>query len=157
MFTLARHSAFTPQDLQKMMGFSVGFDSIFDRFFDMDLTRDTGYPPYNIRKINEAQYVIEIALAGFSKEDIEVEVTEGNLTVRSKKLQEKTELTSEDSYVHKGIAKRSFLRSWTLSDDIVVRGADLKDGMLIINLEKVIPDEKRPRLITIGSGDVIKE
>ena len=157
MFTLARHSAFTPQDLQKMMGFSVGFDSIFDRFFDMDLTRDTGYPPYNIRKIDETQYVIEIALAGFSKEDIEVEVTEGNLTVRSKKLEEKTELTSEDSYVHKGIAKRSFLRSWTLSDDIVVRGADLKDGMLIINLEKVIPDEKRPRLITIGSGDVIKE
>ena len=154
---LARHSAFTPQDLQKMMGFSVGFDSIFDRFFDMDLTRDTGYPPYNIRKIDETQYVIEIALAGFSKEDIEVEVTEGNLTVRSKKLEEKTELTSEDSYVHKGIAKRSFLRSWTLSDDIVVRGADLKDGMLIINLEKVIPDEKRPRLITIGSGDVIKE
>ena len=157
MFTLARHSAFTPQDLQKMMGFSVGFDSIFDRFFDMDLTRDTGYPPYNIRKIDETQYVIEIALACFSKEDIEVEVTEGNLTVRSKKLEEKTELTSEDSYVHKGIAKRSFLRSWTLSDDIVVRGADLKDGMLIINLEKVIPEEKRPRLITIGSGDVIKE
>ena len=156
MFTLARHSAFTPQDLQKMMGFSVGFDSIFDRFFDMDLTRDSGYPPYNIRKINEAQYVIEIALAGFSKDDIEVEVTEGSLTIRSKKLDEKAEETSEDSYVHKGIAKRSFLRCWTLSDDIFVKGADLKDGMLVINLEKVIPDEKKPRLITIGSGDVIK-
>ena len=156
MFTLARHSAFTPQDLQKMMGFSVGFDSIFDRFFDMDLTRDSGYPPYNIRKINEAQYVIEIALAGFSKDDIEVEVTEGSLTIRSKKLDEKAEETSEDSYVHKGIAKRTFLRCWTLSDDIFVKGADLKDGMLVINLEKVIPEEKKPRLITIGSGDVIK-
>ena len=156
MFTLARHSAFTPQDLQKMMGFSVGFDSIFDRFFDMDLTRDSGYPPYNIRKINEAQYVIEIALAGFSKDDIEVEVTEGSLTIRSKKLDEKAEGTSEDSYVHKGIAKRTFLRCWTLSDDIFVKGADLKDGMLVINLEKVIPEEKKPRLITIGSGDVIK-
>ena len=156
MFTLARHSAFTPQDLQKMMGFSVGFDSIFDRFFDMDLTRDSGYPPYNIRKINEAQYVIEIALAGFSKDDIEVEVTEGSLTIRSKKLDEKEEDTSENSYVHKGIAKRSFLRCWTLSDDIFVKGADLKDGMLVINLEKVIPEEKKPRLITIGSGDVIK-
>ena len=156
MFTLARHSAFTPQDLQKMMGFSVGFDSIFDRFFDMDLTRDSGYPPYNIRKINEAQYVIEIALAGFSKDDIEVEVTEGSLTIRSKKLDEKEEDTSEDSYVHKGIAKRTFLRCWTLSDDIFVKGADLKDGMLVINLEKAIPEEKKPRLITIGSGDVIK-
>ena len=148
MFTLARHSAFTPQDLQKMMGFSVGFDSIFDRFFDMDTTRDSGYPPYNIRKINEAQYVIEIALAGFSKDDIEVELTEGNLAVRSKKEEE---TNGDDSFVHKGIAKRSFLRSWTLSDDIIVQGADLKDGMLIINLEKVIPDEKKPRLIQIGS------
>ena len=148
MFTLARHSAFTPQDLQKMMGFSVGFDSVFDRFFDMDLTRDSGYPPYNIRKINEAQYVIEIALAGFSKEDIEVEVTEGNLAIRSK---EEKETDEDDSFVHKGIAKRSFLRSFTLSDDIIVKGADLKDGMLIINLEKVIPDEKKPRLIQIGS------
>ena len=148
MFTLARHSAFTPQDLQKMMGFSVGFDSVFDRFFDMDLTRDTGYPPYNIRKIDETQYVIEIALAGFSKEDIEVEVTEGNLAIRSK---EEKETDEDDSFVHKGIAKRSFLRSFTLSDDIIVKGADLKDGMLIINLEKVIPDEKKPRLIQIGS------
>ena len=148
MLHLARHSAFTPQDLQKMMGFSVGFDSIFDRFFDMDLTRDSGYPPYNIRKINEAQYVIEIALAGFSKDHIEVEVTEGTLAVRSKKEEE---TNGEDSFVHKGIAKRSFLRSWTLSDDIIVQGADLKDGMLIINLEKVIPDEKKPRLIQIGS------
>ena len=154
MLQLARHSAFTPQDLQKMMGFSVGFDSIFDRFFDMDTTRDSGYPPYNIRKINEAQYVIEIALAGFSKDDIEVEVTEGTLTIRSKKLEEQTVEVSEDSYVHKGIAKRSFLRCWTLSDDMFVRGADLKDGMLIISLEKVIPDEKKPRLINIGSGDV---
>ena len=154
MLQLARHSAFTPQDLQKMMGFSVGFDSIFDRFFDMDTTRDSGYPPYNIRKINEAQYVIEIALAGFSKDDIEVELTEGTLTVRSKKLEEQTVEVSEDSYVHKGIAKRSFLRCWTLSDDMFVRGADLKDGMLIISLEKVIPDEKKPRLINIGSGDV---
>ena len=148
MLTLARHSAFTPQDLQKMMGFSVGFDSVFDRFFDMDTTRDSGYPPYNIRKINEAQYVIEIALAGFSKDDIEVELTEGNLAVRSKKEEE---TNGDDSFVHKGIAKRSFLRSWTLSDDIIVKGADLKDGMLIINLEKVIPDEKKPRLIQIGS------
>ena len=156
MLQLARHSAFTPQDLQKMMGFSVGFDSIFERFFDMDTTRDSGYPPYNIRKINEAQYVSEIALAGFSKDDIEVEVTEGTLTIRSKKLEDQVELNSEDSYVHKGIAKRSFLRCWTLSDDMVVGGADLKDGMLVINLEKVIPDEKKPRLINIGSGDVIE-
>ena len=148
---LARHSAFTPQDFQKAMGFSIGFDSLFDRLFDMDTTRDSGYPPYNIRKVNELQYIIELALAGFSKDDIEVEVTEGQLAIRSKKLEEKTEVNSDDSFVHKGIAKRSFMRQFTLSDDIIVKGADLKDGMLIIDLEKVIPDEKKPWLIQIGS------
>ena len=148
MLHLARHSAFTPQDLQKMMGFSVGFDSIFDRFFDMDLTRDSGYPPYNIRKDNELQYSIEVALAGFSKDDIEVEVTDGQLVIRSKD-NEKDE--DSDSFVHKGIARRSFSRSFSLADDVVVKGADLKDGMLIIDLERVIPDEKKPRLIQIGS------
>jgi len=112
MLQLARHSAFTPQDLQKMMGFSVGFDSIFDRFFDMDTTRDSGYPPYNIRKINEAQYVIEIALAGFSKDDIEVELTEGTLTVRSKKLEERhqqglEEDSFEDGYLSHHVVPRS--------------------------------------------------
>ena len=149
MFQLARHSAFTPQDIQKMMGFSVGFDSVFDRFFDMDTNREQGYPPYNIRKVNDIQYVIELALAGFSKDDIEVELTDGQLAIRSKDKKEEEE--DSDSFVHKGIARRSFSRTYTLSDDVIVKGADLKDGMLIINLEKVIPDEKKPRLIQIGS------
>ena len=148
MVHLARHSAFTPQDFQKAMGFSIGFDSLFERLFDMDSTRESGYPPYNIRKINEVQYVIELALAGFSKDDIEVEVTDGQLAIRSK---DNTKEESTDSFVHKGIAKRSFMRTFTLSDDIIVKGADLKDGMLIVDLERVIPDEKKPRLIEIGS------
>ena len=146
---LARHSAFTPQDLQKVMGHTIGFDTIFDRLFDMDLTRDSGYPPYNIRKINEFQYAIELALAGFSKSDIEIEVTDGQLAIRSKEDIKKDD--SNESFVHKGIAKRSFMRSFSLSDDIIVKGADLKDGMLIVELERVIPDEKKPRLIQIGS------
>ena len=146
---LARHSAFTPQDFQKMMGLTVGFDTFFDRFFDMDSTRDSGYPPYNIRKLNEVQYVIEVALAGFSKDDIEVEVTDGKLVIRS--TEDKEGESENDSFVHKGIAKRAFSRSFTLSDDIIVKGADLKDGMLNIDLEKVIPEEKKPRLIPIGS------
>tara|TARA_B100000287_G_C20371555_1_gene677905 strand:+ start:279 stop:734 length:456 start_codon:yes stop_codon:yes gene_type:complete len=148
-YKLATHSAFSPQDFQRMMGLSVGFDSVFDRFFNMDLSRDSGYPPYNIRKINDLQYSIEIALAGFSKEDIEVELTDGNLVVRS--TEDKTSEDSDDSFVHKGIAKRAFMRQFSLSDDIVVKGADLKDGLLVIDLERVIPEEKKPRLIQIGS------
>ena len=131
------------------MGLTVGFDTFFDRFFDMDSTRDSGYPPYNIRKLNEVQYVIEVALAGFSKDDIEVEVTDGKLVIRS--TEDKEGESQSDSFVHKGIAKRAFSRSFTLSDDIIVKGADLKDGMLNIDLEKVIPEEKKPRLIPIGS------
>ena len=67
---IARHSAFTPQDVQRMMGLSVGFDTIFDRFFNMDVGPQQSYPPYNIRKQSEFQYTIELALAGFSKDDI---------------------------------------------------------------------------------------
>ena len=148
-YKLATHSAFSPQDFQRMMGLSVGFDSVFDRFFNMDLSRDSGYPPYNIRKVNDLQYSIEIALAGFSKEDIEVELTDGNLVVRS--TEDKASEDSDDSFVHKGIAKRAFMRQFSLSDDIVVKGADLKDGLLVIDLERVIPEEKKPRLIQIGS------
>ena len=82
MYTLAPHTFPTPQDLQKMLGFTVGFDGFFNRLTNMDIAQ-SGYPPYNIRKINDLQYVVELALAGFSKSDIEVEVTDGTLTVRS--------------------------------------------------------------------------
>tara|TARA_B100000131_G_scaffold288793_1_gene300347 strand:+ start:337 stop:729 length:393 start_codon:yes stop_codon:yes gene_type:complete len=130
------------------MGLSVGFDTIFDRFFNMDVGSQQSYPPYNIRKQSEFQYTIELALAGFSKDDIEVELTDGQLVVRSKD-NDKDE--DSDSFVHKGIARRSFTRSFSLADDVIVKGADLKDGMLIIDLERVIPEEKKPRLIQIGS------
>ena len=149
MLHLARHSAFTPQDLQKMMGFSVGFDSIFDRFFDMDLTRDSGYPPYNIRKDNELQYSIEVALAGFSKDDIEVEVTDGSLTIRSKPEDKKDVEKVDETFVHKGIAKRYFSRSFTIADYVEVKGAELKDGLLKVSLERIVPEGKKARSITI--------
>ena len=148
--TLAPFTSLTPQDFQKRLGFSVGFDSVFDSFLNMDITRDTGYPPYNIRKLNEYQYAIEMALAGFSKQDIEVEAEDGRLTVRSKSDTSEEQGDNNDNYVHRGIAKRSFLRQFNLSDDIIVKSADLKDGMLIVSLERVVPDEKKPKLIPIG-------
>ena len=157
MYTLAPHTFPTTQDLQKMLGYSVGFDGFFNRLTNMDIAQ-SGYPPYNIRKINELQYVVELALAGFSKSDIEVEVTDGTLTVRSVTAKgdpdgvdnDEKSSNNEIGFVHQGIAKRSFSRQFNLSDDIIVKNADLKDGMLIVNLERVIPDEKTPRLIPIG-------
>jgi len=156
MYTLAPHTFPTTQDLQKMLGFTVGFDGFFNRLTNMDIAQ-SGYPPYNIRKINELQYVVELALAGFSKSDIEVELTDGTLTVRSVTAKgddgvdnDEKSSNNEIGFVHQGIAKRSFQRQFNLSDDIIVKSADFIDGMLIVNLERVIPDEKKPRLIPIG-------
>ena len=157
MYTLAPHTFPTTQDLQKMLGFSVGFDGFFNRLSNMDIAQ-SGYPPYNIRKINELQYVVELALAGFSKSDIEVEVTDGTLTIRTVTAKgdpdgvdnDEKSSNNEIGFVHQGIAKRSLSRQFNLSDDIIVKSADFIDGMLIVNLERVIPDEKKPRLIPIG-------
>ena len=145
----ASHMPMNFGDMEKALGFTVGFDSMFDRLFgalDHPNASHQGYPPYNIRKDGETKYFIEMAVAGFSEEDLEVELKEGILTVQSKPLNEEDETT----YVHRGIAKRTFERNFTLSDDVIVKGCDLNNGMLIVELEKVIPEEKRARLIPIG-------
>ena len=153
MVTLAHHTNFTAGDLERFMGLTVGFDTIFDRLMNFSPTQqESGYPPYNIRKVDDYNYVIEIALAGFSERDIEVEVADGVLSVRSKEDKD----TVETEYVHRGIARRSFARKWTLSDDMIVNGAEFQNGLLNINLEKVVPDEKKPRIVPITVPNVIE-
>ena len=148
----ASHMPMNFGDMEKALGFTVGFDSMFDRLFgaldhpNPNPNNKQGYPPYNIRKDGDTKYFIEMAVAGFSEEDLEVELKEGILTVQSKPLNEEDETT----YVHRGIAKRTFERNFTLSDDVIVKGCDLNNGMLIVELEKIIPEEKRARLIPIG-------
>ena len=151
MVTLAHHTNFTAGDLERFMGLSVGFDSLFNRIPTV-AQQDNGYPPYNIRKVDDYNYVIEIALAGFSERDIEVEVADGVVSVRSK--EDKDEAKTE--YVHRGIARRSFARKWTLSDDMIVNGAEFQNGLLNINLEKVVPEEKKPRIVPIPTPNVIE-
>ena len=151
MHTLAHHTNFTAGDLERFMGLSVGFDSLFNRIPTV-AQQDNGYPPYNIRKVDDYNYVIEIALAGFSERDIEVEVADGTLSVRSKESSH----PAEEQYVHRGIARRSFSRSWTLSDDMIVKGAEFLNGLLNINLEKVVPEEKKPRIVPIITPNVIE-
>ena len=148
MLHLARYSSVTPADFEKALGITVGFDSMFDRLFgDIQRTETaSGFPPYNIRKDEEDLYTIEMAVAGFAKDDLEAELKDGVLTVRSKPDQE------EGEYLHRGIAKRAFSRSFTLSDDVVIKGADLVNGMLTINLEKIVPEEKKARMIEIGQS-----
>ena len=127
--------------------YAVGFDRVFDRLQDYasHQVQSTGFPPYNIRKDGDYNFVIEIALAGLSKDDLEVEVAEGVLTVRTK------EKKDEDSgeLLHRGISYRQFTRKWTMADDIVVNDAKMENGMLLITLERVVPEEKKPRLMKI--------
>ena len=153
----ASHMPMNFGDMEKALGFTVGFDSIFDRLVGaLDHTNPNptknsqGYPPYNIRKDGDTKYFIEMAVAGFSEEDLEVELKEGILSVQSKPLNEEDETT----YVHRGIAKRTFERNFTLSDDVIVRGCGLINGMLTVELERVIPEEKKSRLIPIGKSEI---
>jgi len=134
-------------NFNQLTPYAVGFDRVFDQLsnYATNNRASTGFPPYNIRKGGEYTYVIEMALAGFSKKDIEVEVTDCTLTVRSVK-----EDTSEtDGEIYRGISYRKFDRKFTLADDIVVNNAELENGMLKITLERVIPEHKKPRLIEV--------
>ena len=136
-------------DYNHMTPYAVGFDRHFDRLFDYvtHQAESTGYPPYNIQKTEDYKFEIEMALAGFDKKDIEIEVAEGVLTVKS--LKDKDTGATDDYTLYKGISQRNFTRKFTLADDIVVKGAELKNGMLTINLERIVPEEKKPQLIAI--------
>ena len=134
---------------------TVGFDVMFDHFEHMIgddgfFVRNTmsNFPPYNIVKTGDNTYDIELALAGFNKKDIEVEYKENMLTVKSKK-QEETKDEDGNVIQHRGISKRMFSKSFTIANDVEVKGAELKDGLLKVSMERIIPDHKKAKLIDI--------
>ena len=145
--TRAIANIFDQFDRSLLSPYTVGFDRMFDRLHDHYVLHQTnsGFPPYNIRQDDDYNFIIELALAGLSKDDLEVEVADGVLTVRSveKRSEEDGEL------LHRGISHRKFSRSWTLADDVVVQDAKMDNGMLTVHLERVIPEEKKPRTISI--------
>ena len=128
--------------------FAVGFDRTFDTLSILanSKSQSTNYPPYNIRKGSDYQYTIELAVAGFDEKDIDVEVAGENLTISGNSPKEASE-----GLVHQGLAARSFIRKFVLSDDMVVKGAALSNGMLYIGMESVIPDHQRPKKISLTS------
>ena len=143
------NTALTTDPFDRVKTYSIGFDRMFDRLFDDSfVTTTTNYPPYNIVKVSDTDYAIQIAVAGFGKDDIEIETKENILTIKSKD-KEKGELVDETEYLHKGISNRSFTRSFTIADDVVVKGATFENGLLNVELERIIPEEKKPRLIKI--------
>ena len=133
-------------NFNQLTPYAVGFDRVFDQLnnYASHNATSSGFPPYNIRKEGDYSFVIELALAGFSKKEIEVEVADGLLTIRSVK-----ENDENDSNIYRGISYRKFNRKFTLADDIVVNDASLENGMLVISLERIIPEEKKPRKIEI--------
>ena len=139
------------ENLNQLTPYAVGFDRIFTQLntYAVNNATSTGFPPYNIRKGGDYTFVIDMALAGFSKEDIEIEVEDGLLTVRSIKENDESDSNLGDAAIYRGISYRKFNRKFTLADDIVVNDASLKNGMLEITLERIVPDAKKPRKITI--------
>ena len=131
---------------------TVGFDNVFDHFermFENDIYRmpsATNFPPYNIVKTGEYTYDVELALAGFSKNDIDVEYKDNMLTVKSK---EKAKDDDVNGMLHRGISKRWFAKAFTIADDVEVKGAELKDGLLKISMERIIPEGKKARTIEV--------
>ena len=133
--------------------FSIGFDDMFDQFENMlgngNLAMQSNYPPYNIRKTGNDKYSIEVALAGFSKKDVEVEFEDNLLTVRTKQVNKSEDKSVNGEILHKGISQRQFARSFTIADDVKVNGAELKDGLLTIACERIVPEYKKKKLIEI--------
>ena len=124
----------------------IGFDRVFDavtRLHTVEGGQSNSFPHYKKKKLDAENYEIQIALAGFSKSELDITVEDGNLVVKGE--QEK----SEDDFLHKGIAERNFKRTWALADDVKVTGSKLKDGVLTISLVHEIPEEKKPTSIEI--------
>ena len=138
-----------PLALKDFDKFFVGFDEQFNRLAKMhdDMTKNIpNYPPYNIRKTGDNTYVIELAVAGFARQDIEIELTDNTMIVRGNAASNDKE---QENYLWKGIATRNFTRTFALEDQIEVKDAEMLNGMLRVFLERIIPEHKKPKKVEV--------
>ena len=136
--------------------FLVGFDDQFSRIAKIheDMTKNIpNYPPYNIKKTGDNTYVIEVAVAGFSKQDIEIELNDGKMSIKGKLQSDE----AEDNFLFKGIANRAFTRTFALDDQIEIQNAEMFNGMLKVFLERIIPEHKKPKKIEVNDTSSIKQ
>ena len=130
---------------------TLGYDKFFDeieKLLNVDIQKPvSNFPPHNILKLDDSRYLLEMAVAGFSKDEIEISVKDGTLTVKG----EKKEKDSDYQYIHRGIGTSHFTKTLSIADTIEVKGAEFKDGILRVGLENIIPEHKKPRKIEIGS------
>ena len=132
-------------DFDPFRNYTIGFDRIFDSLLEVSKLNTSNFPPYNIRKVKDGKYEIELALAGFTKGDIKVELKDGVLSISAKR-----EDKDSNNLIHQGIASRSVLRKFSLSEYMEIRDADFADGMLNIKCIENIPEEKKPKIIKIN-------
>ena len=127
---------------------TIGFDEIFKRLstFTEPLSKIPTYPPYNIKKTADNTYVIEVAVAGFAEDELDVELKDGVLSIKGEQAKKEVDV----EYQHKGISTRNFTRTFTLGEHVEVRGATVKNGILAVALELVVPEEKQPKKIAIS-------
>ena len=126
----------TQDYLAKVRKNMIGFDDWFTEF-DQHFKNTNNYPPYNTLKLSNHEYRVEVALAGFKKEDLKVYTQEGKLIIEGSKSGD------EKNYMHKGLAQRAFTRTWALPDDLVVKSVDFEDGLLLVDIDRVIPDHQQ--------------
>lgn len=128
--------------------FFIGYGDLAKRISNFSNQTTSTFPPYNIKKINDVTFIVELALAGFEKTDIDIEVEDKTLTIKTvDSLNTKT--SDDDEWIYRGIAKRKFTRQFSLADNVKVLSAEMKDGMLMIWLESVVPEELRVRKVDI--------
>lgn len=142
-------------DLSKLDMFTVGFGDMQKRLLEAteNLAKSVpGWPPYNIAKVDENKYVIEVAVAGFGRSDLEIELQDNKLLIRGA-----TKNDEKAAYLHKGIADRAFKREFHLADTVEVQNAEIINGLLKVWLENVIPDSKKPRKVDIADGESTKK
>ena len=142
-------------DLTPFYRSTVGFDRLFDLLdsaagFDAD---SVAYPPYNIERLGDNEYRITMAVAGFGEDELKIDVKEQSLTVRGEKKAD----AKQRQFLHRGIAGRSFERRFQLADHVEVKGADLRDGLLHVDLVRNVPERLKPRVIAIGNGKAAKQ
>lgn len=146
---------FFPQQFKDLDKFFVGFDEQFNRIAKMhdDMTKNIpNYPPYNIKKTGDSTYVIEMAVAGFAKQDIEIELADGKMVIKGNVADD----AENDNFLFKGIASRNFTRTFALEDQVEVKDAEMINGMLKVFLERIIPEHKKPKKIEVKEAGASK-
>jgi len=134
-------------DIPTIHKFGIGFDRLFDELMsNTNVQSQTNYPPYNVVKHSDDNFSIELAVAGFKEGEIDVEIEKNQLIIRGDKS---INIDEQREYLHRGISQRSFMRSWILGEHVDVKSAIIQDGILTVVLERIIPEEEKPKKIAI--------